>query len=93
MLDIFKRPTEFTSISEVPIIDLSSSFQALLDHAPLDAVYIYFDTATFDKIERDQKVTFSSIYIQQCEKWSLYWIEVEQETGMFNNLKVNSPMR
>ena len=29
----------------------------LLDHAPLEAVYIYFDTATYDEIEKDQKVT------------------------------------
>ena len=28
----------------------------MLAHAPLEAVYIYFDTATFDQIERDQKV-------------------------------------
>ena len=24
--------------------------------APLEAVYIYFDTATYDEIERDEKV-------------------------------------
>ena len=28
----------------------------MLDHAPLEAVYIYFDTATYDEIERDEKV-------------------------------------
>ena len=28
-----------------------------LDHAPLEAVHIYFDTATYDEIERDEKVT------------------------------------
>ena len=28
----------------------------MLGHAPLVAVYIYFDTASFDQIERDQKV-------------------------------------
>ena len=27
-----------------------------MEHAPLEAVYIYFDTATYDKIERDEKV-------------------------------------
>ena len=27
-----------------------------LEHALLEAVYIYFDTATYDEIERDQKV-------------------------------------
>ena len=31
-----------------------------LEHAPLKAVYIYFDTATYDEIERDQKVLFSA---------------------------------
>ena len=30
----------------------------MLDHAPLEAVYIFFDTATFDNIERDEKVKF-----------------------------------
>ena len=29
-----------------------------LEHAPLEALYIYFDTATFDEIERDAKVAF-----------------------------------
>ena len=28
-----------------------------MEHAPLEAVYIFFDTATFDEIERDIKVT------------------------------------
>ena len=27
-----------------------------MEHAPLEAVYIYFDTATYDEIERDEKV-------------------------------------
>ena len=30
----------------------------MLDHNPLEAVYIYFDTATYDEIEKDEKVTF-----------------------------------
>ena len=29
----------------------------MLDHSPLEAVYIFFDTATYDEIERDEKVT------------------------------------
>ena len=34
------------------------SFSAsLMEHAPLEAVYIFFDSATFDEIERDVKVT------------------------------------
>ena len=28
----------------------------MLELAPLEAVYIYFDTATYDEIERDEKV-------------------------------------
>ena len=28
----------------------------MLEHASLEAVYIYFDTATYDEIERDVKV-------------------------------------
>ena len=32
----------------------------MMEHAPLEAVYIYFDTATYDEIERDEKVTFNS---------------------------------
>ena len=28
----------------------------MLEHAPLEAVYIYFDTATYDEIGRDEKV-------------------------------------
>ena len=29
-----------------------------IGYAPLKAVYIFFDTATYDEIERDVKVTF-----------------------------------
>ena len=28
----------------------------MLEHAPLEAVYIYFNTATYDEIGRDEKV-------------------------------------
>ena len=28
----------------------------MLDHAQLEAVFIYFDTATYDEIEKDRKV-------------------------------------
>ena len=42
-------------------------FPALvLEHAPLEAVYIYFDTATYDEIERDEKVTFQIDYFKTC---------------------------
>ena len=30
----------------------------MLEYGPLEAVYIYFDTETYDEIERDQKVRF-----------------------------------
>jgi len=32
----------------------------VLEHAPLEAVYIYFDTATYDEIEKDEKVTMKA---------------------------------
>ena len=35
----------------------------MLEHAPLQAVYIYFDTATYDEIERDEKVLFYHLYL------------------------------
>ena len=28
----------------------------IIEHAPLEAVYIFFDTATYDEIEKDEKV-------------------------------------
>ena len=31
-----------------------------IDYAPLELVQIYFDTATYDKIERDVKVTLEA---------------------------------
>ena len=31
-----------------------------LEHAPLEAVYIYFDTATYDEIEKDEKVVLKA---------------------------------
>ena len=34
-----------------------------MEHAPLEAVYIYFDTATYDEIERDEKVKFIAIVV------------------------------
>ena len=39
------------------IFSSSHCFSAtLIEHAPLEAIYIYFDTATYDEIERDVKV-------------------------------------
>ena len=34
----------------------------MLDHTPLEVVYIYFETATYDEIERDEKVTLTCIF-------------------------------
>ena len=31
---------------------------SLLGHATLEAVYIFFNTASYDEIERDEKVMF-----------------------------------
>ena len=33
----------------------------MIEHAPLQSVYIYFDTATFDEIERDVKVILRAV--------------------------------
>ena len=33
----------------------------MLEHAPLEAAYIYFDAATYDEIERDEKVEKVSV--------------------------------
>ena len=41
------------------LIEISAS---TLEHAPLQAVYIYIDTATYDEIERDEKVTFLTAF-------------------------------
>ena len=35
----------------------------IMEHAPLEAVYIYFDTATYDEIERDEKVKFIAFVV------------------------------
>ena len=32
----------------------------LVEHAPLEEVYIFFDTATYDQIERDVKVDIAT---------------------------------
>ena len=32
----------------------------LIEHSPLEEVYIFFDTVTYDEIERDVKVKFES---------------------------------
>ena len=36
----------------------------MLEHAPLEEVYIYFDTATYDEIERDEKVLHLGVFVK-----------------------------
>ena len=38
-----------------------STFQQGLTHSALEAVYIFFDTATYNEIERDVKVTKNTV--------------------------------
>ena len=40
-----------------PTYRFTSLSAATVKHAPLEAVYIFFDTATYNEIERDVKVT------------------------------------
>ena len=45
-----------TSVSAFELRKAYLFLATTLEHAPLEAVYIYFDTATYDEIERDEKV-------------------------------------
>ena len=64
----------------------------MLEHAPLEAVYIYFDTATYDEIERDEKVLFSaSSFVIMCQiKWHLQpdFFDIVISTKHYADLKV-----
>ena len=40
----------------------------MVEHAPLQHVYIFFDTATFDEIERDVKVMLHVRHYFQQQK-------------------------
>ena len=42
------------------------SAATMLKHAPLEAVSIYFDTATYDEIQRDVKVQLFSYILIIC---------------------------
>ena len=44
-------------LSIINIQQLFSVSATVIEHAPLEAVYIFFDTATYDQIERDVKVS------------------------------------
>ena len=50
MVGYFSPKNRFTSLSA-----------ATVEHAPLEAVYIFFDTATYNEIERDVKVTKNTV--------------------------------
>ena len=50
MVGRFSSANRFTSLSA-----------ATVEHAPLEAVYIFFDTATYNEIERDVKVTKDTV--------------------------------
>ena len=39
-----------------------------LEHAPLEAVYIYFDTATYDEVKRDEKVIFLAALVSVVKR-------------------------
>ena len=62
-----------------------------MEHAPLEEVYIFFDTATYDEIERDQKVTmeaFSSslrkfcVFQSQVLVWNDVKVTLEAQLGL-----------
>ena len=44
-----------------PTNSLISLSAATVQHAPLEAVYIFFETATYNEIERDVKVTKDTV--------------------------------
>ena len=46
-----------TSVSDCEVRKVYLFPATTLEHAPLEAVYIYFDTATYDEIDKDEKVT------------------------------------
>ena len=49
-----------TSVSDFKLRKVHLFSGTTLEHAPLEAMYIYFDTATYDEIERDEKVVLES---------------------------------
>ena len=54
-------PKKKTLVSTFGIDHVHLLSASVLEHAPLEAVYIYFDTATYDEIERDEKVALLKI--------------------------------
>ena len=76
---LFFTPDKGENLSKnvrlINILKWFFSATILLDHAPLEAVYIYFDTATYDEIERDEKVThyggicFFHFDLKMIQRW------------------------
>ena len=76
------------SISSYIVIQLCKSNShpaAVIEHTPLQSVYIYFDTATYDQIERDIKVILKAAsegLIKRMKRvfssliWLMYQIEL-----------------
>ena len=54
----------------------------MLEHAPLEAVYIYIDTATYDEIERDEKVIFVSSNISWAQNKTELKVTMEAQLGL-----------
>ena len=55
------RSQHFTVGYFSPTNRFTSLSAATVEHAPLEAVYIFFDTATYNEIERDVKVTKDTV--------------------------------
>ena len=54
----------------------------MLEHAPLEAVYIYFDTATYDEIERDEKVVMHFDIVCLSKHYSGNYSKVTMEAQL-----------
>ena len=67
MVGYFSPKNRFTSLSA-----------ATVEHAPLEAVYIFFDTATYNEIERDVKVTKNTVlafgFLQTNPQADAWWV-------------------
>ena len=64
-----------------PTNRFTSLTAATVEHARLEAVYIFFDTATYNEIERDVKVKKDTVPA---------WINISQHIGSMTKAKVYS---
>ena len=53
----------------------------ILEHAPLEAVYIFFETSTYDEIERDEKVILIYIWYLINIKMD-FQVTIEAQLGL-----------